>query len=71
VPTYIYRCNNCGDEKEYQIAIKDVDSVVMSCLICATEYVFGRLALDDILMRRVISVPAVHFRGSGWASKDG
>lgn len=71
MPTYEFRCNNCGNKWDYQIAIKDLDDVIMLCLICAVDYVFGRVSLDAITLRRVPSVPAVHFKGSGFYSTGG
>lgn len=56
MPRYDYRCSNCGREVEVMHGIHES----------------GPQACDDCggAMRKALSSPAIHFKGSGWAKKD-
>jgi putative FmdB family regulatory protein len=56
VPIYDYVCRKCGHVLE---VIHPVDAAgPRECPVCGGE------------MRRAVSAPSVHFKGSGWAKKD-
>lgn len=56
MPIYDYRCRACGHEVE---VIHGIDgSGPETCTLCGGE------------MRKALSAPAIHFKGSGWAKKD-
>lgn len=56
MPRYDYRCSSCGREVEVMHGIHES----------------GPQACDDCggAMRKALSSPAIHFKGSGWAKKD-
>lgn len=56
MPTYDYRCSDCGREVEVMHPIDGQGP--LSCEICGGA------------MRKALSAPAIHFKGSGWAKKD-
>jgi putative FmdB family regulatory protein len=56
VPTYEYKCNNCGDILEQWQRFSD--SPLTECPACAGD------------LRRVIQAVGVVFKGSGWYSTD-
>ncbi|MGZ6266275.1 MAG: FmdB family zinc ribbon protein [Candidatus Limnocylindrales bacterium] len=56
VPFYDYVCENCGHEMEVAHSLHESGPVV--CPNC-----HGR-------MRKSISAPAVHFKGTGWARTE-
>jgi putative FmdB family regulatory protein len=56
MPTYDYRCAQCGREIEVMHGINDSGPSV--CASCGGA------------MRKALSTPAIHFKGSGWAKKD-
>jgi putative FmdB family regulatory protein len=56
VPTYDYRCTDCGREIEVVHGIHD--SGPSTCEVCGGA------------MRKAPSPPAILFRGAGWAKKD-
>jgi putative FmdB family regulatory protein len=56
MPLYDYRCTECDREIEVMHGIHD--SGPQTCEICGGA------------MRKALSTPAIHFRGSGWAKKD-
>jgi putative FmdB family regulatory protein len=56
MPRYDYRCTACGQEVEVMHGIHD--SGPTTCEHCGGA------------MRKALSAPAIHFRGSGWAKKD-
>jgi putative FmdB family regulatory protein len=56
VPLYDYRCTSCERVVEVMHGIHD--SGPETCESCGGA------------MRKAISAPAVHFKGSGWAKKD-
>jgi putative FmdB family regulatory protein len=56
VPLYDYRCTECGREVEVIHGIHD--SGPETCQHCGAA------------MRKALSTPAIHFKGSGWAKKD-
>ena len=56
MPHYDYRCTACGREVEVMHGI--FDSGPTTCEHCGGA------------MRKALSTPAIHFRGSGWAKKD-
>jgi putative FmdB family regulatory protein len=56
MPLYDYRCTACGQEVEVMHGIND--SGPDSCESCGGT------------MRKSLSPPAIHFKGSGWAKKD-
>lgn len=56
MPTYDYRCTACSREVEVMHGIND--SGPATCEHCGGA------------MRKALSRPAIHFKGSGWAKKD-
>jgi putative FmdB family regulatory protein len=56
MPTYDYRCTLCGREVEVSHAIGAPGPE--SCPACGGP------------MKKALSTPAIHFKGSGWAKKD-
>ena len=56
MPLYDYRCIECGREVEVMHGIHD--SGPATCETCGGT------------MRKALSPPAIHFKGSGWAKKD-
>jgi putative FmdB family regulatory protein len=56
MPLYDYRCLACGREVEVMHGINDVGPD--TCQHCGGA------------MRKALSPPAIHFKGSGWAKKD-
>lgn len=56
MPLYDYRCTECGSETEVMHAIDGAGPA--TCDVCGGP------------MRKALSAPAIHFRGSGWAKKD-
>ncbi len=56
MPIYDYRCSSCGNQVE---VIHSIDgSGPTECDVCGST------------MRKALSAPAIHFKGSGWAKKD-
>jgi putative FmdB family regulatory protein len=58
VPIYEYRCMQCGHRTDILHGINQPGPNF--CPACGAE----------ATMRKTISAPSVHFRGSGWAKKD-
>jgi putative FmdB family regulatory protein len=56
MPTYDYRCTECGNEIEVRHGIDAAGPA--KCGVCGGA------------MRKALSTPAIHFKGSGWAKKD-
>jgi len=56
MPTYEYRCSACGRQVEVMHGIYDQGPTI--CQSCGG------------VMRKALSSPAIHFKGSGWAKKD-
>jgi putative FmdB family regulatory protein len=56
MPTYDYRCTACARVVEVMHGIND--SGPATCEHCGGA------------MRKALSPPAIHFKGSGWAKKD-
>ena len=56
MPTYDYRCTACDREVEVMHGISE--SGPQTCEDCGGA------------MRKALSSPAIHFKGSGWAKKD-
>ena len=57
MPTYSYRCKNCGAEfDQYQ---KFTDNPLTRCPTCRKN-----------MLRRVLQPSAIVFKGSGWYAKD-
>lgn len=56
MPTYDYVCSACGHEMEVMHSVHAEGPSV--CPVCG-----GRL-------KKAIGVPAVHYKGSGWARKE-
>lgn len=56
MPIYDYVCANCAHELEAVHGVHDAGPTV--CTECGG------------LLRKRLSTPAIHFRGSGWAKKD-
>ena len=56
MPTYDYECRNCGNRVEVLHGVND--SGPTSCTVCGGP------------MRKLLSSPAIVFKGSGWAKKD-
>jgi putative FmdB family regulatory protein len=58
VPVYEYRCTNCGHRTDILHGIMQPGPKF--CPACGAEGT----------MRKTISAPSIHFKGSGWAKKD-
>lgn len=56
MPTYDYKCTNCGHVVEAVHGVNQPGPTV--CPECGG------------LLRKQMSAPAIHFRGTGWAKKD-
>jgi putative FmdB family regulatory protein len=56
MPVYDYRCADCGREVEVSHGIHAAGP--STCESCGGP------------MRKALSAPAIHFKGSGWAKKD-
>ncbi len=56
MPTYDYVCSACGHRIEVVHGIQGHGPA--ACPVCGGP------------MRKALNVPAVHFKGSGWAKKD-
>ena len=56
MPLYDYRCTSCGRQEEIIHGIHE--SGPATCQHCGGA------------MRKALSPPAIHFKGSGWAKKD-
>ncbi len=56
MPLYDYRCTQCAREVEVMHGIHETGPEV--CESCGGA------------MRKALSSPAIHFKGSGWAKKD-
>jgi putative FmdB family regulatory protein len=56
MPFYDYRCTECAHEVEVMHGIHDKGPA--TCQHCGAA------------MRKALSPPAIHFKGSGWAKKD-
>jgi putative FmdB family regulatory protein len=58
VPVYEYRCTACGHRIDILHGVSE--SGPNFCPECGAERT----------MRKAISAPSIHFKGSGWAKKD-
>jgi putative FmdB family regulatory protein len=58
VPIYEYRCTKCGHRTDILHGINQPGPNF--CPACGAE----------ATMRKTISAPSVHFKGSGWAKRD-
>jgi putative FmdB family regulatory protein len=58
VPVYEYRCTACGHRTDILHGINQPGPNF--CPNCGAE----------ATMRKTISAPSIHFKGSGWAKKD-
>jgi putative FmdB family regulatory protein len=56
MPTYVYRCEKCGDEFEFVQSFED--SPVAACPNCGGT------------LKRLLFPPAIIFKGSGWYCTD-
>ncbi len=56
MPTYDYACQDCGQSIEVMHGVNDTGPGV--CANCGGP------------MRKLLSTPAILFKGSGWAKKD-
>jgi putative FmdB family regulatory protein len=56
LPTYDYECRNCGHRVEVLHGVNDPGPT--ACHRCGGA------------MRKLLSAPSIHFKGSGWAKKD-
>ena len=56
MPTYDYVCTSCGHEMEVMHSVHGHGPA--ACPVCGSP------------MRKAISAPAFHFKGSGWARKE-
>jgi putative FmdB family regulatory protein len=56
MPIYDYRCTRCGLEVEVSHAIGGPGPA--ACASCGGP------------MKKALTAPAIHFKGSGWAKKD-
>lgn len=59
MPTYTYRCDCCGLERDIRRGFDQDESPVF----CPDPDCDGRL-------HRIFAVPAVIYRGDGWYAKD-
>jgi putative FmdB family regulatory protein len=57
MPTYAYRCQNCGSE--FEKIQKFTDKAVSKCPVCGKGPV-----------RRILQPAAIVFKGSGWYATD-
>jgi|SRR5579859_120710 len=57
MPTYAYRCQNCGSE--FEKVQKFTDKPVSKCPVCGKGPV-----------RRILQPAAIVFKGSGWYATD-
>ncbi len=58
MPTYEFRCPDCGEIYDVDRPMSKIDGVTVTCH-CGAE------------MKRLFSRVGIIFRGSGWACKDG
>jgi putative FmdB family regulatory protein len=58
MPTYEYKCPDCGHRLILSATITEMEARREFCPLCPAE------------MRRVFSPPAIRFVGGGWASKS-
>ena len=56
MPIYEYACTQCGSRAEVMHGVNDVGPE--RCTVCGAA------------MRKLLSAPAIVFKGSGWAKKD-
>ncbi len=56
MPLYDYQCRNCGHIVEVLHGVNDPGP--QACTVCGGQ------------MRKLMSQPAIVFKGSGWAKKD-
>ena len=56
MPRYDYRCTGCG--LEIEVVHGMYDSGPEECVHCGAA------------MRKALSTPTIHFKGTGWAKKD-
>lgn len=56
MPIYDYRCTSCGHSVEVVHSISGTGPA--TCEVCGGA------------MKKAVSTPAIHFKGSGWAKKD-
>ncbi len=61
MPTYEYACPTCKRIEEQQHKMNDL--FYFSCLKCSGSG-------NNYVMKRVISAPSVHFKGSGFYETD-
>ncbi len=63
--TYLYKCNHCHSEKEFQHSMKETPQIV--CTAC-----LGTAAAPPLqpMVRQIAYKPGVSFRGSGFHSND-
>jgi putative FmdB family regulatory protein len=58
MPIYEYRCTSCGHRTDIVHGINDPGPAF--CPACGAE----------ATMRKQFALPAIHYKGSGWAKKD-
>jgi putative FmdB family regulatory protein len=58
MPLYDFKCQKCNHVEEYQLTVQTAGLVVFLCPECR-----GR-------MEKIISVPAVQFKGTGFPGND-
>lgn len=58
MPRYDFKCPKCGQQAEYEFSYEDIKAALkVGCTPCGAE------------MRRMLSTPAISFKGGGWACK--
>lgn len=57
MPTYEYQCDDCG--KTFEAVQKITEDSLSTCNLCGGTHV-----------KRLISAPAFHLKGSGWYKTD-
>ena len=56
MPLYEYKCDVCG--ASFEVIQRFSDKPIEACLVCAGP------------VHKVLSAPAIHFKGSGWYVTD-
>ncbi len=58
MPSYDFRCPECGETLTVTASIKEISNFRPTCLVCKGD------------MRRVFNPANIVFKGEGWACKD-
>ena len=65
MPTYSFKCPECGYVSEQQLSITELDFAITLCPVCALSD-----KPQQVIMRRLFPVPGIILKGGGWASKS-